>query len=60
MDGETYLRTIGVHMSRKRLERNGHLLDFFIWDLAGGENFKVIRSGDSHFSQRRQQNQGCF
>lgn len=39
---ETYLSTIGVHMSRKRLERNEYLLDFFIWDLAGGENFKVI------------------
>ncbi len=39
---ETYLSTIGVHMSRKRLERNEHLLDFFIWDLAGGENFQVV------------------
>ena len=39
---EGYLSTIGVHMSRKRLERNDHFLDFFIWDLAGGENFNVV------------------
>ncbi len=39
---ETYLSTIGVHMSRKRLERSDHLLDFFIWDLAGGEDFNRI------------------
>ncbi len=39
---EKYLSTIGVHMSRKRLERGDHLLDFFIWDLAGGEDFDVI------------------
>ncbi|MCP4427120.1 MAG: GTP-binding protein [Chloroflexi bacterium] len=39
---EKYLSTIGVHMSRKRLERDDHFLDFFIWDLAGGENFDVI------------------
>lgn len=39
---ETYLSTIGVHMSRKRLDHDGLLLDLFIWDLAGGENFKVV------------------
>ena len=39
---ETYLSTIGVHMSRKRLERDNHLLDFFIWDLIGGEDFQQI------------------
>ena len=39
---EAYLSTIGVHMSRKRLERNDHFLDFFIWDLAGGEDFNVV------------------
>lgn len=39
---ETYLSTIGVHMSRKRLERSEHQLDFFIWDLAGGEDFNNI------------------
>jgi small GTP-binding protein len=39
---ETYLSTIGVHMSRKRLDRKEHFLDFFIWDLAGGENFQVV------------------
>ncbi len=39
---EKYLSTIGVHMSRKRLERNNHFLDLFIWDLAGGEDFDVI------------------
>ncbi len=39
---ETYLSTIGVHMSRKRLERENHFLNFFIWDLAGGEDFDVI------------------
>ena len=36
---ETYLSTIGVHMSRKRLERESHFLDFFIWDLVGGDDF---------------------
>jgi len=42
---ETYLSTIGVHMSRKRLDRGDYLLDFFIWDLVGGEDFsKVGRS----------------
>ncbi|MCB9423291.1 MAG: GTP-binding protein [Ardenticatenaceae bacterium] len=39
---ENYLSTIGVHMSRKRLERAEYALDFFIWDLAGGEDFKVV------------------
>ncbi len=39
---ETYISTIGVHMSRKRLKRSDHLLDFFIWDLAGGEDFNTI------------------
>jgi small GTP-binding protein len=39
---ENYLSTIGVHMSRKRLDRNDHFLDFFIWDLAGGEDFRVV------------------
>lgn len=39
---ETYLSTIGVHMSRKRLERTDHFLDFFIWDLIGGEDFEKI------------------
>jgi len=39
---EKYLSTIGVHMSRKRLERGDHFLDFFIWDLAGGEDFETI------------------
>jgi small GTP-binding protein len=39
---ENYLSTIGVHLSRKRLERNEHSLDFFIWDLVGGEDFSKI------------------
>ncbi|MFZ1400393.1 MAG: Rab family GTPase [Candidatus Promineifilaceae bacterium] len=39
---ESYLSTIGVHMSRKRLERPNHFLDFFIWDLVGGEDFHKI------------------
>ncbi|WP_420642155.1 Rab family GTPase [Candidatus Leptofilum sp.] len=39
---ESYLSTIGVHMSRKRLERADHFLDFFIWDLIGGEDFTKI------------------
>ena len=39
---ETYLSTIGVHMSRKRLERDNYALDFFIWDLVGGEDFNKI------------------
>lgn len=39
---ETYLSTIGVHMSRKRLERANHFLDFFIWDLVGGEDFQQV------------------
>lgn len=39
---EKYLSTIGVHMTRKRLERCEHFLDFFIWDLAGGEDFQVV------------------
>ena len=39
---ENYLSTIGVHLSRKRLERNEHFLDFFIWDLVGGEDFGEI------------------
>ena len=43
---ESYLSTIGVHMSRKRLERENHFLDFFIWDLVGGEDFK--KAGQSY------------
>lgn len=39
---ETYLSTIGVHMSRKRLDRGAHQLDLFIWDLVGGEDFNVV------------------
>ncbi|MCP5100632.1 MAG: GTP-binding protein [Chloroflexi bacterium] len=39
---ESYLSTIGVHMSRKRIERVDHFLDLFIWDLVGGEDFKII------------------
>ncbi len=39
---ENYLSTIGVHLSRKRLERKEHFLDFFIWDLVGGEDFSKI------------------
>jgi small GTP-binding protein len=39
---ENYLSTIGVHMSRKRLDRGDHHLDFLIWDLAGGEEFKGV------------------
>lgn len=39
---ESYLSTIGVHMSRKRLERASCLLDLFIWDLVGGEDFQKI------------------
>lgn len=39
---ESYLSTIGVHMSRKRMERDTHFLDFFIWDLVGGEDFHKI------------------
>ncbi|WP_420631155.1 Rab family GTPase [Candidatus Leptofilum sp.] len=41
---ESYLSTIGVHMSRKRLERVDHFLDFFIWDLIGGEDFSTLGS----------------
>ena len=39
---ENYLSTIGIHMSRKRLRRNEHFLDLFIWDLAGGEDFTRV------------------
>lgn len=39
---ENYLSTVGVHMSRKRLDRGDHYLDFLIWDLAGGEEFKGV------------------
>ncbi len=39
---ESYLSTIGVHMSRKRIERPTHYLDFFIWDLVGGEDLQKI------------------
>lgn len=39
---ESYLSTIGVHMSRKRLERMDYCIDLFIWDLVGGEDFQQI------------------
>lgn len=36
---EKYLSTIGVNISRKRLPRDDHFLNFILWDLAGGESF---------------------
>ncbi len=39
---EKYLSTIGIHMSRKRMTRDDHFLDLFIWDLAGGEDFTLV------------------
>lgn len=36
---DKYLSTIGVKISRKRLERTDHMLDLIVWDLAGGDNF---------------------
>lgn len=36
---EKYLSTIGVNISRKPLQRGEHILNFIIWDLAGGESF---------------------
>lgn len=42
---EKYLSTIGVNISRKPLQRNGHFLNFIIWDLAGGESFTSPMQG---------------
>lgn len=36
---DKYLSTIGVKISRKRLERTDHMLDLIVWDLAGGDDF---------------------
>lgn len=43
---DKYLSTIGVKISRKTLERDGHLLNLLIWDLAGGDDFS--KAGSSY------------
>ncbi len=42
---EKYLSTIGVNISRKRLQRDDHMLNLIIWDLAGGESFTSPTQG---------------
>jgi small GTP-binding protein len=36
---DRYLSTIGVKITRKVLDLNGETVHFFIWDLAGGEQY---------------------
>lgn len=36
---DSYLSTIGVKISRRRMVRDDHTLNLIVWDLAGGERF---------------------
>ncbi len=41
---DRYLSTIGVKITRKVLELNHDRVNFYIWDLAGGEQFSRYQS----------------
>ena len=40
---DKYLSSIGVKISRKPLEREGHKLNLILWDLGGSENFAHLQ-----------------
>ena len=41
---EKYLSTIGVQLSRKTLKYPHLIIHLILWDLAGGNNFRTLRT----------------
>ncbi|MFX1295975.1 MAG: Rab family GTPase [Promethearchaeota archaeon] len=41
---ETYIPTIGVQFTVKEVKYQGHLVEFVLWDIAGQEQFRLMRS----------------
>ncbi|HSH03810.1 MAG TPA: Rab family GTPase [Anaerolineae bacterium] len=42
---DSYISTIGVKVSRKRVVDGGDEVNLMIWDLAGGDDFRGAQSG---------------
>ncbi len=42
---EKYLSTVGVSVSRKSLDRNGHQLNLLLWDMVGGTEMSHRETG---------------